>query len=133
MNSILNNSIKIFLGILSAVILFHICIVVKIIPYDITWGGRLQNDNEMYVFESISILINLFLCTILLIKGNFVKHKFSEKVVNVILWVFFAIFILNTIGNIVAITYFEKLFSILTGISALLLWNILMLKKTTNR
>lgn len=133
MNSILNNSIKIFLGLLTAVILFHICIVTKIIPYDIAWGGRLKNDNEMYVFESISIFINLFLVAILLMKGNFVKYKFSEKVVNTILWVFFAIFILNTIGNFFAKTTFEKSFSFLTGILAILLWKILVQKKTTNR
>jgi hypothetical protein len=54
-------SIKIFLIILFSVILFHICIIFKIIPYNIAWGGRLTNDNEMYVFECISILINAFL------------------------------------------------------------------------
>ncbi len=133
MNSILKNSIKIFLGLLIEVILFHICIVTKIIPYDIVWGGRIQNANEMYVFESISILINLFFVAILLMKGNLVKYKFSEKVVNVVLWVFFAIFILNTVGNFFARTTFEKSFSILTGISAILLWKILVQKKTTNR
>ncbi len=129
---ILNNPIKIFLGLLMAVILFHICIAVKVIPYDLTWGGRLQNDNEMYVFEIISILLNLFLGSLLLIKGNFVKHKFSEKIINAILWVFFAIFIVNTIRNIIAINTFEKLFSILTAISASLLWLILKQKKTAN-
>ena len=56
----INTSIKIFLGLLFSVILFHICIIIKIIPYNIAWGGRLTNDNEMYVFESISILINVF-------------------------------------------------------------------------
>ena len=133
MNFIFNNTIKIFLGLLLAVILFHICIIIKIIPYNIAWGGRLQNDTEIYVFETISILLNIFLGSILLMKGNLIKYKFSAKVVNTILWVFFAIFILNTIGNLFAITTFEKLFSILTGILALLLWKILMQKKTTNR
>jgi hypothetical protein len=118
---------------LLAVILFHICIILKIIPYDITWGGRLTNDAEMYVFETISILINVFLSWVLLMKGNLVKFKLSNKVVNGILWIFFAIFILNTIGNIFAKTFFEKFFAILTGLSAILIWNILKEKKTTNR
>ncbi|MCA6442173.1 MAG: hypothetical protein ACOVSR_03675 [Bacteroidia bacterium] len=133
MNFILNNTIKLFLGILIAVILFHICIIIKIIPYDITWGGRLQNDTEMYVFEAISILINVFLSWILLMKGNLVKYKFSNQVVNGILWIFFAIFILNTIGNVFAKTFFEKFFALLTGLSALLIWNITKERKTTNR
>jgi hypothetical protein len=133
MNFISKYSIRIYLGLLLAVILFHLCIITKIIPYDITWGGRLTNDTEMYVFEAISILINVFLSWVLLMKGNLVKHKFSNKVVNIILWIFFAIFVLNTIGNIFAKTTFEKLFAILTGLSAILIWNIVMKKNTTNR
>ncbi len=131
MNLISNNAIKIFLGQLILIILFHLCIIIKIIPYDITWGGRLTNDTEMYVFEAISILVNVFLFWVLLMKGDLVKYKFSNKVVNGILWIFFAIFILNTIGNIFAKTYFEKFFAILTGLSAILTWNIIKEKKTT--
>ena len=133
MNFISKYSIKIYLGLLLAVILFHLCIITKIIPYDITWGGRLTNDTEMYVFEAISILINVFLSWVLLMKSSLVKHKFSNKVVNIILWIFLAIFVLNTIGNIFAKTTFEKLFAILTGLSAILIWNIVMKKNTTNR
>lgn len=116
--------IKIFLAILFSVIIFHMCIMVKIIPYSITWGGRLTNDNEMYVFESISILINALLCWLLLMKGKLIDYKISEKIVNVILWIFFGIFVLNTIGNIFAKTTFEKSFAFLTAISAILLWKI---------
>lgn len=133
MDFIFKNLIKIFLGLLFSVILFHICIMLRIIPYNIAWGGRLTNDNEMYVFETISILINLFLSWILSMKGNLVKFKFTNKTVNTILWVFFGIFILNTVGNIFAKTYFEKFFTVLTGLSAILIWTILKQKKTTNR
>jgi hypothetical protein len=133
MNFISKYSIRTFLGLLLAVILFHICIILKIIPYDIAWGGRLTNDAEMYVFETISILINVFLSIILLMKDNIIKYKFSDKVINVILWSFFAIFVLNTVGNIIAKTIFEKYFAILTAFSAILIWNILMKKNTINR
>jgi phosphatidylserine synthase len=106
---------------------------VKIIPYNIAWGGRLTNDNEMYVFESISILINVFLSWLLLMKGEFVKFKFHNNTVNIILCVFFGLFIVNTVGNIFAKTNFEKLFAILTGLSAILIWNIIRHKNTKNR
>ena len=129
----INTQIKILLGLLFTVIIFHICIIMKIIPYNIAWGGRLKNDNEMYVFESISILINLFLSWVLLMKGEFVQFKFQNNTVNLILWIFFGLFILNTVGNIFAKTNFEKLFALLTGLSAILIWNILKHKKTTNR
>ena len=109
----INTQIKIFLGLLFSVIIFHIYIIMKIIPYNIAWGGRLTNDNEMYVFESISILINIFLSWLLLMKGEFVQFKFPYNTVNLILWIFFALFILNTVGNIFAKT---KTFSLETSL-----------------
>ncbi len=120
-----NITIKIMLGLLAAIILFHFCIVLKIIPYDIAWGGKLKNDNEMYVFESISILVNFFLCFILLIKGKYLNEVIPMKIVNVSLWIFLFLFALNTVGNIFAKTNFEKLFSILTLAFVILIWLIL--------
>ncbi|MFN7259374.1 MAG: hypothetical protein ACK5TU_05710 [Cyclobacteriaceae bacterium] len=106
--------IKTLIVIYSIITVFHSCILLKIIPYDITWGGRLQNDQEMYVFETTSIAINLFLIWILLMKGDFVQYKFPVKVIHVILWIFVVVFTLNTVGNIFAKTLLEKAFTLLT-------------------
>lgn len=119
-------SIRILFGLLSLVILFHFLIMVKIIPYSIAWGGRLKSDQEMYVFESISIAVNLFLIWILSLK---LKNS-KRKIIDIILWIFFAIFSLNTIGNLFAQTNFEKYFSILTIAFALLILNILIKKNS---
>lgn len=111
--------LKILIVIYSIIIVFHSCILLKIIPYEITWGGRLQNDQEMYVFETASIAINLFLIWILLMKGDFVTYKFPVKVIHVILWIFVVVFTLNTVGNIFAKTLLEKGFAVMTLGSAL--------------
>lgn len=111
--------IKALIIIYSIIIVFHSCILLKIIPYDITWGGRLQSDQEMYIFEITSIAINLFLIWILSMKGNFVTYKFPVKVIHVILWVFVVVFALNTVGNLFAKTLLEKAFALLTLGSAL--------------
>lgn len=118
-------AIKIMLWLLVIVIIFHLCIILKIIPYEITWGGRLKNDSEMYVFETISIIINLILFSILLIKGKYLKEIIPAKIVNVILWIFLVLFGLNTVGNILAKTNFEKFFTLLTMAFALLIWIVL--------
>lgn len=124
-------AIKIMLGLLALVMLFHLTILLKIIPYEITWGGRLKNDTDMYVFETVSLIINIFLVFILFIKGNYMKAYLSMKAVNVILWIFMVLFGLNTIGNILAETNFEKFFAILTLSSAILIW--ITLRKDKNR
>ena len=115
----------ILLAILGAVIVFHILVILKVIPYDIAWGGRLSNDQEMYVFETVSIGINLLLGWVVLMKCDLVRFKFSSRIVNTILWVFFVLFILNTVGNIVAVSNLEKSFAVLTALSAFLIWKII--------
>ena len=128
MNS--KTAIEIMLWLLTAVILFHLSILLKIVPYEITWGGRLKSDEDMYVFETVSIAINLLMCMMLLIKGDYIKAFIPIKVVNVFLWIFLVLFALNTVGNVFAETNFEKFFSILTLASSVLIWIILRRSKT---
>lgn len=116
--------LKILIGICFLALTFHFLILLKIIPYELTWGGKLKTDSEMYVFEFLSITINSFLLYVLLQKGNIVKAIFGPKTLTIILWVFFGIFALNTLGNLFAESTFEKSFTILTLINAVLIWKI---------
>jgi hypothetical protein len=118
-------TIKILTSLLVLVIFFHLLILLKIIPYTIAWGGRLKTDQEMYVFESVSIVINLLLIFILSLKAKHVKHK----IIDITLWIFFVLFSLNTIGNLLAKTTFEKSFSVITLLFAVLLFKILRKSK----
>jgi hypothetical protein len=65
-------------------------------------------------------------------KIDLVKFKFSTKTIKIILWIFFGLFVLNTVGNIFAKSNFEKFFAILTALFAMLIWNILKRNKTTS-
>lgn len=117
--------IYILIALLFAINLFHLLIFIKVIPYEITWGGKLNNDTEMYIFESISILTNVFLILILLMKAQYISSWFKEKNLNRILWAFFILFCLNTAGNLLAVTLIEKSFAVLTFILASLLYILL--------
>ncbi len=126
-------AIKIMLWLVVAITIFHMAILFKVIPYKITWGGRLKSDAEMYVFESMSLAINFFLGFILLIKGEYVKPILPLKIVNIVLWAFLVLFILNTIGNMVAKTNFEKYFAIITLSFSILIWITLNKSKKPRR
>ncbi len=127
-------AIKLMLWSIGAVILLHSAILAKIIPYKVTWGGRLENDTEMYVFEVVSVLINLFLAVLLLVKGKHMSYFIPMKVVHILLWAFLFLFGINTIGNIFAETLFEKSLSLLTLIFTYLIWIILKgAEKTDNK
>ena len=131
MNS--KTAIKLMLWLLGAVMLFHLCIILKIVPYEITWGGRLKNDSEMYVFETISMIIIFCLLIVLLIKGKYLREFIPTKFVNIILWFYLVLFGLNTIGNVLAKTNFEKYFAILTLAFSFLIWVILTKGKKQRR
>lgn len=122
-------AIKIMLCLVGAILLFHSSIILKIVPYEITWGGRLTTNSEMYVFETISILTNLILGLTLLIKGNYIRQLISLKTVTITLWIFLILFGLNTIGNVFAKTNFEKIFAVLTLSLSILLWIILKVER----
>ena len=106
---------------LSGVLLYHALILSEIIPYNITWGGRLKDVSLMRVFECISITVNLIILFTIAIKGGYFKAAVSKKVVNGVIWVLVVIFSLNTVGNIFAQSLFEALvFTPLTFMSAIM-------------
>jgi membrane protease YdiL (CAAX protease family) len=118
-------TIRVLKALIIAVIGFHILIILKVIPYSIAWGGSLENDEQMYVFEGVSILINAFIYLLL----DFRQKNKHEKFTRIFLIIFFAIFLLNTVGNIFAKTQFERYFSILTLLFAILIGRILFYKR----
>ena len=85
----------------------------------------------MYVFETFSLVVNLFLMLVLLMKANYVKRFFAVKAINIILWIFVVLFALNTLGNLLAKTTLEKLFAVITLLFSILI--ALILKAKRNR
>lgn len=100
-------AIRILVFLNSIVLVFHLFVLFQIIPYTIVWAGKLNSLEEMYAFESVSILVNLILLIVVLIRGNIWKVSTSKRLLDIILWIFVFIFALNTIGNLFAATSLE--------------------------
>jgi hypothetical protein len=98
--------------------LFHVLVMVKIIPFDIVRGGRVQSDGGMYRFELVSLALNTFFLSVILINSEILKIKVPDKIIKVILWLMFALFLLNTVGNLLSNNQLEKI--IFTPITILL-------------
>jgi len=106
--------------ILSFFLVLHICILTKIIPYKNVWGGRLNSDKEMYQFEIVSILMNLFLLFIILVQSEFLSIHFPKSIMSILLWAMTVLFLLNTYGNIISKSKIELIvFTPITIILAL--------------
>jgi hypothetical protein len=99
---------KILIFIYSFVLIFQFLLLWGIIPYEYTWGGKLKSIEEMYVFVSISILLNLIFLLTILQTANLISWNIPKTAIKISLWFMVAVFALNTIGNLFAETNLEK-------------------------
>jgi len=126
-------ALKLMIGLLSVVLIFHLCVLFEIISYKIVWAGKLNSKEEMYVFEAVSILINFFLIIVLYIKFQNIKKSEINRIINIIIWVFVFLFALKTLGNLFAENLIEQILgTLLTFISATLCWIIVKKKNKRN-
>lgn len=99
-------------------LLLHFIILLKIIPYNLIWGGRLKSDKEMYRFEIFSVLITSLFIVVILVQAGFWTINISNRIITVSLWIMTGFFLLNTLGNIISKNKIERL--VFTPITILL-------------
>ena len=117
--------------ILGIVIIFHFLILTEQIPYDKVWAGKLNSVQEMKSFETCSIILNVFMLTILFVKYKQLERGIKHRIVDILIWVFTAFFALNTIGNLFANSMIELILgTFLTLTSSILCFVIVKKKKT---
>ena len=84
------------------------------------WGGRLKSDNEMYRFETISIVLNLILIFIVLVEAGYINLHLEKRILSFMRWSMLAFFLFNTVSNALSKNKMEqKLFAPLTILMAL--------------
>lgn len=118
-------AVNVMIILLVPVLIYHLLLLTELIPYEAAWGGRLKTRTDMITYESISILVNLLILGVILIKGSYIKAKIPGRVINIFLWVFTALFALNTIGNLFSLSLVETIiFTPLTLLSCLLCYRM---------
>ena len=95
--------------IFSLVTVFHLLVLVGIIPFEIVWGGRLKNADQMIVFESVSILLNVIMLLVVCLYSGLVRLRVNQKIITVALWLMTILFLVNTIGNLFSSNQTEKI------------------------
>lgn len=111
-------------------IIFHLIIVIlSLAEIDIfmkyLWGGRIASALEFIKLEIISVLASS-LCLILIILRKRSQSHLILVVSRLGLSLFFLMFLLNTLGNILATSVFEKSLALITIVIAVLLLRIIL-------
>lgn len=102
-------AIKGLLTILFLFVIFHLLVMLRIIPFETVWGGRLKDQSQMLTFETVSMIINLIMLATVGIKAEFLKVNINRIIIQIALWIMFCLFLINTIGNFFSNNEFEKL------------------------
>jgi hypothetical protein len=116
--------IKLALVIILTFTLLHLLLIADLIPAEIAWGGHLERNGNFYFAEVVALLLNALLVSLLLMKGKYLKQIISEKTMHILLWAYTILFVINTLGNILATTWLEKSFSLFTITLVILLVRI---------
>jgi len=96
---------KSLLLLLSLIVIFHLLVLLKLVPYDVVWGSKFDSYNSLLPFEIGSLVLNLSF--ILLVRHR--NRNADSKIGRIGMWLMFVLFALNTIGNLFAETMTEKL------------------------
>ncbi|MER2997807.1 hypothetical protein [Pontibacter populi] len=94
--------------ILSLFVLLHLLILFGIIPFEMVWGGRIKNQEEMVRLELVSIVANLLMLAIVAVRAGLLRIRLSYTFMRVVFWLMSGLFLLNTVGNILSTNDFER-------------------------
>ena len=101
---------NVLLGTLVLLAVFHILVLLRVLPADIVWGGAIQNSTEnLFPLEMISLVVTLLFALIIAAKAGFIKAFRFQTAVNVGAWIVFAILLLSMIANFASGVAFENL------------------------
>ncbi|MCC2545401.1 hypothetical protein LJY25_03010 [Hymenobacter sp. BT175] len=105
---------------LTLVVLFHGLIVLGVLPAGIVWGGRVESREQLLVLEAVSITLNLLMLAVAAVRAGLLNVRVRPVVLQIAFGLMTALFLLNTLGNMVSKNELEKaVFTPLTLLLAL--------------
>ena len=121
---------KIMLALLGLLVLFHVLVIIGVIPPGIVWGGRADDSTDrLIILETFGVIITIIMALIVGIKAGYLIMPRLMRAASIATWIVFGYFILNIIGNLAAQTSTEKIvFTPIAVILALLALRLALAK-----
>lgn len=113
------------LVIISSIIVFHLLVMTGLLPFEVVWGGTASGTDQVRTMELISIVVNIAMLTVVCAYAGIIKTRMKQRFFKGSFWIMFALFLLNTVGNLMAETALETyLFTPLTVLLTLFCFRI---------
>ena len=101
---------NILLAAFGLLLIFHILVLLGVIPADIVWGGMIQDaQSNLVTLEVIALLVTGLFMLIIAAKLGYIQVGKLSGIVNIGIWLIFAFLLLNTLGNLASGVSFENL------------------------
>lgn len=115
---------------LGALAVFHVLMLLGIMPASMVWGGRAASSTEsLVVLEVVGLSVTGLFAAVVAAKIGYLKAPRLRRVITVSTWVVFGYFVFNILGNLVSSSPLEK--GIFTPVSVVL--SILALRLAIER
>jgi len=113
---------NVLLVIFGLLIVFHILVLLNLLPSDMVWGGQAGTSaTRLRVLETVSLIFTVLFAVIVAAKIDYITVPRFKRVITVLLWVIFVYLLLNTAGNLASGSSVEKLvFTPITIVAAFL-------------
>ena len=69
----------------------------------------MKDKSQMLTFETVSVIFNLIMLAVVVIKAGFLKVSINPMIIKISLWIMLGLFLINTIGNLFSNNEFEKI------------------------
>lgn len=105
--NVAGHTLLVALGLLA---LFHILVLLQVVPATIVWGGRAAAaPGQLVVLELVALAVTALFALTIAAKLRYFDAGALRRVVAVGAWVIVAYLLLNTLGNLTAPTFIERL------------------------
>ncbi len=112
---------KVLMGLLALLIVMHVLLLARVIPYEVVWGGNIKDESQLNVFETTALIITGIFLVIVGIKLGYIEAPRLKRAADLGMWIVFAYFAMNIIGNLTSEVSWERLIFIpLSAVVALL-------------
>jgi len=116
---------NVLLALFALLAAFHIVLLFNLLPSSIVWGGRAGSSSALPGLLTISLIFNFLFAIAVAVKIGYIKVAKDSRVINSLLWLIFAYLLLNTAGNFLSNSSFEKLlFTPITIVAAFLVFRL---------
>ena len=101
---------NILLVLFGLLFVFHVLVIVGIVPSDIIWGGHADDSSVSLIsLELMALMVTVLFAVIIAAKMGYIKSGRFQRASRVGMWIIFAYLVFNSVGNFASSNTFEMI------------------------